>query len=84
MKYSVGDLLRAKEAMIVMNGVDGEGDEEEVEKGQYFVITDKTIEKAEYESITYILLCQKTCQFSRWNVPESDMVSSFSKVKIKE
>ena len=82
MKYNVGDLLRAKESMIIMNGVDG--DEEEIEKGQYFVITDKTIEEAEYESITYILLCQKTCQFSRWNVPESDMVSSFSKVKIKE
>lgn len=84
MKYNVGDLLRAKQSMIVINGIDGDGFEEEVEKGQYFVITDKTIEEAEYESITYILLSQKTCQPSRWNVPESDMVASFSKVKINK
>jgi len=46
MKYRVGDLLVAKEAMIIMNGVDGEGDEEEVEKGQYFIIVNETIEES--------------------------------------
>jgi hypothetical protein len=83
MKYNVGDLLVAKESMIIMNGVDGEGDEEEVEKGQYFIIVNETIEEAEYESITYILLCQKTRQHSRWNVPESSIADTFRKVKVK-
>lgn len=79
MKYKIGDILRAKEDMVVTIGVEQSDTDENVKGGEYFVITNIR-ESSKYDSFGYVLLSQKTASLSLWSTDDCDLSESFWKV----
>lgn len=79
MKYKIGDILRAKEDMVVTIGVEQSDTDENVKGGEYFVITNIR-ESSKYDSFGYVLLSQKTASLSLWSTDDCDLSESFTKV----
>ena len=81
MKFKVGDILRSKDDMRITAGKN-EDLEEDVEQGDYFIIT----YYGEFEDVygdTHIgwtLLSQKNATPSRWDESYCDLNKSFIKV----
>lgn len=81
MKYQVGDILRAKEDMVVTIGIEECDIDENVKGGEYFVITNIR-ESKKYSSFGYVLLSQKTASLSLWSTDACDLSESFTKVNV--
>lgn len=66
MKIKVGDILRAKESMII--NVDPDDQDEKVNRGDYFIVIDYGEYKSENKKyVGWTLLSQKTASKSRWS-----------------
>ena len=73
MSLKVGDILRAKESMII--GVEPDDLVEKVSKGDYFIVIDYGEYKSEDKTyVGWTLLSQKSTSKSRWSkeCPMSD------------
>lgn len=81
MKYKIGDILRAKEDMVVTIGVEQFDTDENVKEGEYFVITNIR-ESKKYDNFGYVLLSQKTASLSLWSTDDCDLSECFTKAEL--
>ena len=83
MKFKIGDILRSKDDMriTILNGKNEEGCDEDVEQGEYFIITDYGEYEDQSDTRTgWTLLSQKNASRSRWDESYCDLDKSFTKV----
>jgi len=76
MKYKVGDIIRSKHDMIIINLNE---DEEEVDKEQYFVIVSHGERKDYSHGVGHTILSQKSGTYSFWNEKYAFLSESFDK-----
>jgi len=82
MKYKVGDIIRSKHDMIITNLNE---DEEEVKKGQYFlVIAYGTRREYRYNDAGFYLVSQVSGFQSFWDEEEAPLNESFYKEELEK
>jgi hypothetical protein len=76
MKFNVGDIIRSKYDMIIDN-IDEE--QEEVKKGQYFIILSYGSRSESYRDIGFKILSQMSRSVSFWEIEEAPLEGNFIK-----
>jgi hypothetical protein len=76
MKFNVGDIIRSKYDMIIDN-IDEE--QEEVKKGQYFIILSYGPRSESYRDIGFKILSQMSRSVSFWEIEEAPLEGNFIK-----
>ena len=78
MKYKVGDIIRSNDNMTISDLNDNN---ENVDKGQYFVVVSygQRIDEEGYKQSGHTILCQKSGRYSFWDEDDASLDEYFNK-----
>jgi len=76
MKFNVGDIICSKYKMTMTTLQE---EDEDVDKGQYFIVVSYGERKEYSDGVGHTILCQKSGSHSFWNEEFAPLNESFSK-----
>jgi hypothetical protein len=77
MKFNVGDIIRSKNNMTMTTLQE---EDEDVDKGQYFIVVSYGERKDYSDGVGHTILCQKSGSHSFWDEENAPLNESFNKV----